>query len=70
MADGTNKLIGLGEKCLVPTNRCFWKDPRDVRDCKVKTRNCTEKDSTVSIRDYDTSMSQRQWINRWVLGIE
>ena len=26
-ADGTNKIINAGEKCLTPTNECFWKDP-------------------------------------------
>ena len=30
-AHGTNKLIGPGEKCLIPTAQCFWKDPKDVR---------------------------------------
>ena len=29
-ADGTNKLIGPGEKCLTPTAQCFWKEPKDV----------------------------------------
>ena len=67
--DGTNKLIGPGEKCLVPTGKCFWKDPRDIKKCKVKTRSCTRKESTVSIKDYDNYMRQKQWINRWVLGL-
>ena len=25
-ADGTNRIIMAGEKCLVPTDKCFWKD--------------------------------------------
>ena len=37
-AGGTNKLIGPGEKCLIPIGQCFWKVPIDV--CSgVKTRN-------------------------------
>lgn len=26
-ADGTRKVIGNGERCLVPTSRFVWKDP-------------------------------------------
>ena len=63
-ADGTNNFIVPGEKCLVPTEKCFWKDSQDVRNYRVKTRSCTKKDSTVNIRDYDNYMRQRQWINR------
>ena len=37
-ADGTNKLIGPGEKYVTPTAQCFWKDPQDVRS-GVKTRS-------------------------------
>ena len=32
--NGTNKLIGPGEKCLVPTEECFWKDPRDIKNVR------------------------------------
>ena len=42
-ADGTNKIIGPGEKCLIPTDKCFWKDPRGIKKGKVKTRSCTKK---------------------------
>ena len=35
--DGTNKLITKGEKCLIPTNKPFWKYFEDVPD-EVKTR--------------------------------
>ena len=58
--DGTNKLIGPGEKCLVPAEKCFWKDPRDIKKCKVKTGSCSRKESTVSIKDYDNYMGQKQ----------
>ena len=52
--DGSNRLIGPGEKCLVPTDEYFWKDPRDIRSCMVKTRSCTRTEPTVSIKDYHT----------------
>ena len=66
-ADGTNKIIGPGEKCLIPTDKCFWKDPRDIKKGEVKTRNCTKKEPIVSIKGYNGYKQQRQWINRWVL---
>ena len=37
-ADGTNKIIGPGEKCLVTIGKCFWKDPRDIKKCKVNKK--------------------------------
>ena len=40
--DGTRKLIAEGHSCLVPTNKCFWKDPSDVAT-HVKTRLVTKK---------------------------
>ena len=35
--DGTNKLIRKGEKCLIPTNKPFWRYSEDVPD-GIKTR--------------------------------
>ena len=51
-ADGTNGIIGPGEKFLVPTDECFWKDPRHIKKCKVKTRSCAKKEPIVSIKDW------------------
>ena len=48
-ADGTNKIIGPGEKCLFSTGKCFWKDPQDIKNCEVKTQSCSKKEPTVSI---------------------
>ena len=48
-ADGTNKIIGPGEQCLIPTNNPFWKQPQDIKNCGVKTRSCTKKEAMVSI---------------------
>ena len=67
-ANGTNKLIGPGEKCLIPTAESFWKDPRDMKDCKVKIRSCTKYEPVVRVQDYDNYFKQKQWINRWVLS--
>ena len=66
--DGTKKLIGPGEKCLVLTEKCFWEDPRDMKNLKVKIRSRTKTEPTMSINDYDKYMRQKQWINCWVLG--
>ena len=49
-ADGTNKLISPGEKCLTPTFQCFWKDTKDVRSV-VKTRSISASQLTVSTED-------------------
>ena len=35
----------------------------------MKSRSCTKKEATVSRKDYDTYMRQRQWIDCWVLVI-
>ena len=47
-ADGTNEILGPGEKCLVPTDKCFLKDTQDIKNCGVKTRSHAKKESTVS----------------------
>ena len=65
--DETNKLIGLGKKCLLPTTQCFWKHSRNIKHCRVKTRSYTEKEPTVSVEDYDNYFKQKQWIDHWVL---
>ena len=49
--DGTNKLIGEGNVCLIPTNRCFWKDASDVA-MHVKTRSMTKKERSVSLKAF------------------
>ena len=51
-ADGTNKLIGPGEKCLTPTAQSFWKDPKDVHS-GVKTHSQLANQLTVSTEDYE-----------------
>ena len=68
-ADGTNKLIGPGEKCLTPTAQCFWKDPKDVRS-GVKTRSQSANQLTVSSEDYEYYFKKKQRIDQWILGTE
>ena len=68
-ADGTNKLIGPGEKCLTPTAQCFWKDPKDVRS-GVKTRSQLANQLTVSTEDYEYYFKKKQRIDQWILGTE
>ena len=59
-ADGTNKLIGPREKCLIPTAQCFWKDPKNVRS-GIKT---------LSIEDYQYYFPKKERIQRWILSTE
>ena len=68
-ADGTNKLIGPGEKCLTPTAQCFWKDPKDVRS-RVKTRSQSANQPTVSTEDYEYYFQKMQRIEQWISGTE
>ena len=68
-ADGTNKLIGPGEKCLTPTAQCFWKDPNDVRS-GVKTRSQSANQAIVSTEDYEYYFQKKQLIEQWISGTE
>ena len=44
--DGTHKLIGSGQDYILQTNKCFWKDPRDV-NTSLKTRSVTTNKPSV-----------------------
>lgn len=68
-ADGTNRIIAKGMKCLTPTNECFWKDPVDVKN-KIKTRSQTENQLMVDYKAFDDYMTKKQWVERWLLGKE
>ena len=69
-SDGTNRLIGPGEKCLVPTDKWFRIDPCDIKTDKVKTRSYTKKEPAVSIEAFGNYMKQKQWISQWIIGSE
>ena len=66
-ADGANKIMSPGEKCLVPTDKCFWKDPQDIKNCGVQTRSRTKKEPTASIKAYRKYIEQKKLINHWIL---
>ena len=53
-ADRTNRLIGPGEKCLVPTARPFWKYIEDIPAVGVKTRKQYKNQPTASNRTFGT----------------
>ena len=53
ITDGTNKIIGPGEQCLIPTSNPFWKRPQDRKNCGVKTGSCTNKEPIISIQNYN-----------------
>lgn len=42
-ADGTNTLIGPGKKCLVPTDECLWKDPRGIKNARLKQKTALRR---------------------------
>ena len=46
---GTNRIIGLHEKCLVPSSKPFWKYIQDI-PTGVKTRNQYNKERLVKVR--------------------
>ena len=53
-ADGSNRLILRGEKCLVPTSQPFWKYIEDIETSGVKTSTRYKKQPTVSNRAFDS----------------
>lgn len=52
-ADGTNKIIGHDESCLVPSSKPFWKYTEDI-PTGVKTRSQYNKQPLVKVREFDT----------------
>ena len=70
-ADGTNKIIKAGEKCLVPTDECFWKDPCDIRH-GVKTRSHAKNEPKVTLRDFNRYYDEKLvdfWINKETIDL-
>ena len=59
--DGTNKIIAAGEKCLVETGKCFWKDSSDIKR-GIKTRSRAKNEPTASYEDYDRYILQNEFI--------
>ena len=69
-ADGTNKIIGPGEKCLTLTAQCFWKDPQDIKSSAVKTRSQAARQPTVSTQGYNYYFENKERIRQWISGTE
>lgn len=63
-ADGSNRLILRGEKCLVPTFQPFWKYIEDIETSGVKTRTQYKRQPTVSNKAFDTYFRNKN-IERW-----
>ena len=63
--DGTNKLIRKGEKCLIPTNKPFWRYSEDVPD-GIKTRaQEKKKQKNITSKFYFDYFKQKD-IQRWL----
>ena len=57
--DGTPKLIAKTEKCLIPTNKCFWKDTCDTR-AKIKTRTMTSSEKAASLKTINNYFKSKE----------
>ena len=62
--EGTNKLLNIGEKCLTPTDKPFWKYPEDVSN-GVKTRSQERNQKKVTNTLFDKYFKQKD-IQRWL----
>ena len=65
-ADGTSKIIKAGEKCLVPTDECFWKDSFDVKH-GVKTKSLANNEPGVTLKDFNRYYDEKLvdfWMNK------
>ena len=61
------RLIGPGEKCLVPTVRPFWKYFENIETSGVKMRTQYKKQPTVSNRAFNIYFQNKnkEDIERW-----
>ena len=57
--DGTRKLMAKNEKCLIPTNKCFWKDTCDTRT-KIKTGAMASSDKTASLKTINNCFKNKE----------
>ena len=66
-ADGTNKIILAGERCLCPTSKPFWKFPEDIKNLRVKTRIQTKNSQQhVTKQTYDEYFANKKQFHRWI----
>ena len=57
-------MITKGEKCLIPTNKPFWKYFEDVPD-GVKTRKQEKKQNEITSKFYNDYFKQKD-LQRWL----
>ena len=66
-ADGTNKIILAGERCLCPISRPFWKFSENILDLGVKTRCQTKKaQQCVAKETYNQHFDNKKRFHRWI----
>ena len=57
-SNSTNIIIGQNEKCLIPTNTCFWKDPSEIISF-VRTRFQLKNEPVAHWTTIDNYFKQR-----------
>ena len=66
-ADGTNRIIPVGERYLCLTSQPFWKFPEDILDLGVKTRSQTKKkQQCVTKETYDQYFDNKKRFHQWI----
>ena len=66
-ADGTNRIILAGERCLCPTAKPFWKFPEDIEMVGVKTGSQTKrKQQRVTKQAYDEYFENKEQFHEWI----
>ena len=67
-ADGTNKIIEKGKRCLTPTSYPFWKRIPDISTSTISTRSQEQKQKIASRGEYNRYLRQngRDNIKRWL----
>lgn len=68
-ADGTNRIIAADGKCLVPTCKCLWKGPCNVKH-GVKTVSRAKNEPTIDCKAFEDYRAKKEFTDRWVLGKE
>ena len=66
-ANGTNKIILAGERCLCPTSKPFWKFPEAIDNVGVKTRSQTKREQQrVTKKAYNEYFENKKRIHQWI----
>ena len=66
-ANGTNKIILAGERCLCPTSKPFWKFHEAIDNVGVKTRSQTKREQQrVTKKAYNEYFENKKRIHQWI----